>query len=33
MKIYGMTEEIQRLELGLHEIEEEMSMIVQHIGA
>ena len=33
MKIYGMTKEIERLELGLHEIEEEMSMIVQHIGA
>lgn len=33
MKIYGMTKEIERLELGLNEIEEEMSMIVQYIGA
>jgi hypothetical protein len=33
MKIYGMTEEIQRLELGLHEIEEEMNISLPHIGA
>ncbi len=32
MKIYGMIKEIERLELGLHEIEEEMNNTLPHIG-